>query len=510
MSSTQPPRHEVDGTRLTVAHIAALAHGSTPVELSAAGRDRAAASHAFAARALRRRPLYGRSTGVGANRTVALTGDPDENALRLLRSHATSAGPVRSAARIRAMLLVRLNQLAAGGSGVAPEILDGLLALLQQGALPEVRELGSIGTGDLPALATTALALLGEGRIPTGLPAVRFGAADGLAFISSNAATLGDAALAVAQLDESSRAALAVAALTFTAVEGNAEAYSDGALALTPFAGAEVVCRVLRPLVGADRFGTRRDGGGRLVPAPRIQDPYGLRALPQVHGPVLDQLRAARSTVERLVNAPTENPLLLADPGEPGGGLVAHHAGFHAVYLQSAMDGLNLAVAQSGQLVLGRLAMLMEPSFTGLAPFLGDGTAAASGALICEYVAASAVGGIRANAQPAGLQSVTVSRGVEEDASFASLAASRALEVAHDHRQLIACELLAAVRALRLQPARAPVGMVEELLAAAERLPRNVVDRDLTDDLAIAAELIPRFADLVPLPDAERFAPPGS
>ena len=499
--STEPAQPvEVDGTRLTIAQISGVAHGVLSPRLSATGRQRAAASHAFAAQALLRRPLYGRSTGVGANRTVPTTGDPDQNARLLLRSHATSAGPVRSAPRIRGMLLVRLNQLAAGGSGVAPEVLDALAALLRHGALPDVRELGSIGTGDLSALATTALALLGEGRQPTGLPAVAFGAADGLAFISSNAATLADAALAVAALTESSRAALAIAALTFTAVNGNAEAYSDGVLTVTPFAGAAAVCRLFRLLVGADRRGERTDAADEPILPARIQDPYSLRALPQVHGPVLDQLRATRSTVERLVNAPTENPLLLADPAEPGGGFVAHHAGFHAVYLQSAMDGLNLAVAQSCQLVLGRLALLMEPAFTGLPPFLGDGTPAASGALICEYVAASAVGAIRANAHPAGLQSMTVSRGVEEDASFASLAACRALEVARDHRQLIACELLAAVRALRLQRARPRSGSVGELMTAAEALPHSSADRDLTADLGIAVDLIPALAAMVPLP----------
>ena len=504
--STAPQHDEVDGTGLTVRQIAAVANGLTPVRLSAAGRNRAAASHAFAAQALLRRPLYGRSTGVGANRTVPLTGDPDENAVLLLRSHATSAGPVRSAARIRAMLVVRLNQLAAGGSGVAPEILDGLLAMLGQEALPDVRELGGIGTGDLPALATTAVALLGEGRRPTGLPAVRFGAGDGLAFISSNAATLGDAALAVAHLTESSRAALAVAALTFVAVNGNAEAYSDGALAATPFAGAKQVCLALRPLIGADRYGDRRNASGAGMPPARIQDPYGLRAMPQVHGPVLDQLVAARSIVERLVNAPTENPLLLADPAEPGGGLIAHHGGFHATYLRSAMDGLNLAVAQSSPLVLARLAMLMEPSFTGLAPFLGDGAPAASGVLICEYVAASAIGAIRANAQPAGLQSVTVSRGVEEDASFASLAAARALDIARDHRQLIACELVAAVRALRLQRAGPYPGSVHDILDVVQALPRGEHDRDLTDDLAVAAGLVPALAAMVPGQDGDEAA----
>lgn len=490
---------ELDGTRLTVEEIAGVAHGAMSVALSADGRRRAAESHEFAARAVLYRPLYGRSTGVGANRTVPLTGDPAENALKLLRSHATSAGPVRSAERIRAMMLVRLNQLAAGGSGVSPHILDALQALLASGALPDVRELGSIGTGDLPALATTALTLAGEGRGPTGLPGTTFGAADGLAFISSNAAALGDAALALSALTECARAALAIAALTFTAVDGNAEAYSDGVLAVTPFPGAAAVCRAVQALVGADRHGARTDATGQLVLPARIQDPYGLRALPQVHGLVLDQLAAATDTVQRLVNGPTENPLLLADGAEPGGGLIAHHAGFHAVYLQSAMDQLNLAVAHSAPLVLARLAMLMAPAFTGLPAFLGDGTPAASGVLICEYVAASAVGAIRANAQPAGLQSVGVSRGVEEDASFASLAAAQALEVARDYRQLLACELLVAVRALRRQPPRTPVGSVDDLLGVAAALPRSAADRDLTEDLAMAADLLPAFAASVSL-----------
>ena len=340
---------QLDGTTLTCAEITAAASRTVAVRLSESGLARAARSQSYAARTALRRPLYGRATGVGANRTVTITGDPDAHALLLLRSHATSAGPARPAERVRAMLVVRLNQLATGGSGVDPEILLALQRMIVADALPDVRTLGSIGTGDLPALATTALALMGEG--PTSRPLaepVRFGAADGLAFISSNAGVLGDAALAVSSLIESARAAVMIAALTFDAVGGNSEAYSDAVLRVTPFPGAASVGSNLRLILGADRWGIRRDGAGGVLAASRIQDPFGLRAIPQVHGPVLDALSSADSVIGALVNAPAENPLLLADDDEPDGGAVAHHAGFHYAYLQMALDSLALAVAQSG------------------------------------------------------------------------------------------------------------------------------------------------------------------
>ncbi|SDO96936.1 histidine ammonia-lyase [Nakamurella panacisegetis] len=493
----------VDGRSLTVAGIRSAAFRTRPIELAVTGRERARRSQEFADRTAGERPLYGRSTGVGANRTVSVPGDSGDHAVRLLRSHAASTGERRSPERVRAMLVVRLNQLATGGSGVDPQVLDGLVAMIADDALPAVRELGSIGTGDLSALATTALALMGEG--PTSSPVrhiTGFGPADGLAFISSNAAVIADAALAVSSIQESAAAALVVAALTFHAVDGNAEAYSDGALRTTPFAGAADAARTMRSLIGADPFGSRRSGpSGRA--AARIQDPFGLRAIPQVNGPVLDRVAEAAEVVSRLANAPTENPLVAVDDADPTGGVVAHHAGFHQAYLQMALDSLALAVAQSGQLVLARMATLIEPSFTGLPPFLGDGTPGASGVMVCEYVAASALGAMRAAAAPAGLQTVTLSRGVEEDASFASLAATQCLTIADRYRQLVACELVTAVRALRMLD-RPPAGRIEEILARCAALPTDLRDRDLTEDLALAIDLLPALAELTGRPAPAR------
>ena len=152
-----------------------------------------------------------------------------------------------------------------------------------------------------------------------------------------------------------------------------------------------------------------------------------------------------------MANAPSENPIV-----SPTLGKVAHHGAFHAVYLVQSLDALVLAMAQSAQLSLARLTMLAESAYTGQHPFLGDGTPAASGVMILEYSAASALVASRALATPAGIQVVNLSRGVEEDASFATLAARQSLEAVSRFRAVLAAELVASLRCLRMQGARPP------------------------------------------------------
>src|SRR5204863_6895355 len=135
----------LDGSHLTLDDIVAASRRDGPVLLDPEARARVEASYAFAEEVGTNRPIYGRSTGVGANRETVLL-EPDSQALQLLRSHATSSGARRSAERVRAMLAVRLNQLAADGNGIDPRILDALAAMLEQDALPPVREGGSVGT----------------------------------------------------------------------------------------------------------------------------------------------------------------------------------------------------------------------------------------------------------------------------------------------------------------------------------------------------------------------------
>lgn len=502
---------ELDGGFLASAQIAALAGRRDGFAVSDAAWRRIGRSRAVALRVAGERAVYGRSTGVGANRSVGIgPGGGDAHALALLRSHAGQAGAPRSPERVRAMLAVRLNQLAAGGSGVAPQVVAGLAAMLAADALPQVRQFAGVGTGDLAALAATALALAGERATKPPLPGVTpFGPHDALPFISSNAAALGDAALACVRLGRLARAAVVVAALTFAAGRGNAEAFAEVVDRVTPFPGARRVAGWMRVLI---------EGAG---PAARIQDPFGLRTLPQTLGPALDALEALDAVVGRLAGAPSENPVVWGGAldgagggdgdgsdsgdgtdsgdsrGSGDGGVLAHHGGFHAAYLTLALDGALIAVVQAAKLVLARLTALNDPAFTGLPAFLGAAAAGASGTMILEYVAAGALGRLRAAAVPAGLQTVVLSHGVEEDASFASLAAQQALEAVDPLRTLLACELVAAVRALRLGglvPASGPLCRALECCAG---LPAQLADRDLSGDIEIAEVALEQLAGLL-------------
>jgi histidine ammonia-lyase len=464
----------LDGSHLSLDEIVAVSRrGGGPVEVEPAARERVARSHAFANRVAEDRPIYGRSTGVGANKDLVQP-DPDSQARQLLRSHATSSGELRSAARVRAMLVIRLNQLATDGNGISPQVLDALASMLAADALPPVREGGSVGTADLAALATTARVLSGE--VPSTPPVTgttEFGPGDALTFMSSNAAVLADAALAVWDLGRLARATVVIAAMDFAAVRGNPEAFSPAAEVATPFPGSRWVCRTMRELIGPGQ-----------APA-RIQDPFSLRTFPQVHGALMDRLAFAEEVIVTMANSPSENPIVSPELG------VAHHGAFHAAYLVQSLDSLVLAVAQSAQLSLARLTMLAEPTYTGLHPFLGDGTPAASGVMIVEYSAASALAELRALATPAGIQAVTLSRGVEEDASFATLAARQALESVSRFRAVLAAELVASLRCLRMQGSHPPP-LVSAMAYLDERdggIP-DMHDRDLTYDLILAEELV--------------------
>jgi histidine ammonia-lyase len=487
-TAAEPPGRRavsVDGGPVVLADIEQIARRAAVPRLADGVLERVARSAAYAEEVARTRPVYGRSTGVGANRMVAVS-DPAAQALRLLRSHATSAGPLRDPTRVRAMLAIRLNQLAAGGNGIAPEVVEALAEMIVADALPPVREWVGIGTGDLGALGTTALALMGEidgtATVPT---TVVFGAGDALTFLSSNAAALGDAALALAALRRLAEASLVTAALAFLAVRGNPEAFAPAVEAATPFPGTSTVCRALRSLTAAP------DASAPPRTPARIQDPFPLRTLPQVGGAWFDALDRAEAVVVAMASAPSENPVLSPDLG------VAHHGGFFAPHLGQSLDALRSATAQAAHLSVGRTALLNEPSITGDEPFLGDGTPGVSGTMIVEYAVAAALGVLVAGAAPTGLQSVTLSRGLEEGASFAAQAATLTLSSVEPLRAILAGELLTAVRALGSRAAVSrSLSPVLEAVVEAVPLVDDREDRDLTGDLAALGDLVDRLPEL--------------
>ncbi len=449
--------------------------------------ERAVASHDLAASLSAERPVYGRTTGVGAAREESTT-SMVEHGLRLLRSHAAGWGEVIPPAVVRAALAVRANQLLAGGSGASPALALALADLVGAPSedLPVVHRYGSLGTGDLTALAEVGLALIGErARAGGHLRAdLELTSADALPLMSSNAFAIAETGLHAASLHALARAADTVCGLSFVALRGNPEAVSPTAAAATPFRGAQEVARVLRDLV-ADQPGE---------PA-HLQDFFGLRTWPQVHGPVLDTVTDLKSVVETAANTASENPLFTETPT---GGEVTHHGGFHAAYLVLAVDTTLLALTRSAQAVQSRISHVLTDVASGLPLFLADDTPGSSGVLIAEYVAASALSTIRGAAStPSSVQTAGVSAGIEDDASFAGQAAVRLGEAAAAYRRILAVELVCAVRALRMRGVR-PVGELADALARCADLPSGMADRDLSPELVLAERIVAGYAVSTP------------
>jgi len=475
----------IDGRTLTCGDIVQVARGETPVRLDATARKRAQHSWELVEDIAARRQVYGRTTGVGANRQEEVGGEAAlGHGLRLLRSHAGGVGPLLPADQVRATLVIRLNQLAAGGSGVHPRVLDALEHAIRLGALPLVHRFGAIGTGDLTALAEIGLTLAGERPWEAGeVPPVQLGTGDALSFMSSNAATLGESVLACAELQLLLRASHAVAALSFLALGGSAEAYASVVHEARPHPGQVRCATEMRRLLGIDEA---------PVPGRRIQDPFGLRAFPQVQGPALDSLAQLERILEVEVNAQAENPLVASAAGD-----VFHHAHFHTAYVAVALDQARAAVHQVAELSTARLGDLVEPTMTNLPPFLASGPAGSSGVMILEYVAHDALAQLRHAALPVTLGTAVVSRGLEDHASFSTQAARQATAAAEAFRYVLACELVAAVRALRMQEAQlADVPARVVLERAARDLDPSLEDRSLTDDVARAFDALPELAVL--------------
>ncbi|MEU1402047.1 aromatic amino acid ammonia-lyase [Streptomyces sp. NPDC005728] len=478
----------LDGDGLGVEDVVRLADGAARPVAGAQAMRRAEESWNAARRLAATGRVYGRSTGVGANRNEDVpTGSVAGHGLRLLRSHAGAIGEELPARQVRAMLAVRANQLLAGGAGLRPAVVTALCEALETGAYPVVNEFGSVGTGDIAALAQVGLALAGE-HPWRGADAPRPEALDhndALALISSNALTLGQSALALHELRGLIGATQVVAALSLLAVDGSHEAFAAPVHTARPHRGSAEVARRMRELIGAADRPT--------PPLGRIQDPYGFRCLPQIHGPAHDAADALEQVLAVEINAAAENPLII-----PEDRAAYHHGGFYQAQLALALDHFRLALTQVARLSTSRLSTLNEPAYTRLRPFLADPEPASSGVMILEYAAGAALGDLRAFSAPASLGHAVLSRGVEEQASFASLAARQTLRACGAYRLVVGCELVAAVRALRQRDLRPdpelPAGRAFAL--AEPVLDADPADRPLTDDVTAAARLLDRFTDI--------------
>lgn len=475
----------LDGASLTLDDLITISTGSAHIHVPDGVLAALKTSNDVLIRARESGRVYGANTGVGANRAlnVEVSGSPGEiraaHARRLLLSHCAGAGRVDEETTVRATMAVRLNQFLAGGSGISTGVVKGLLEALQNGSVAAIHSLGGLGTGDLAAMAELALTLSGDrGWQVGGIAPVQFEDSDSLPFMSSSALTLATAAQGAVATEQLMKSALVVASLTMLALEGSPEPYAEAVHRARVYPHQASVAAQMRRLTGPDT---------PVTPA-RLQDPFALRALPQVHAPALDALLRLRAILETEINGAAENPLMIE------GGLF-HHGQFHQAMLSAVLDATRNAVYPVISLSAARLSHLFRPELSGLPSFLAAGPRGSSGLMIAEYVAQDMLSILRTYSTPANGPGISVSLGLEEHAGFATQGARQLRHLAKEAPVVVALEAVAAVRALRMAPHRlgtAPARAAFEYLAAG--LDPDIEDRPLGDDLAAALALLPGLA----------------
>lgn len=457
----------------------ALRGGPAPVQLTDVSVARIAVAEEQLRLAGRSGAVYGLTTGVGALRTVPrpqpVPDDGSSPGLRLWRSHATGIGETYDDATARAGMAIRLHQITSGRSGVSSGLASSLGDAVASGAVPDLHQSGSIGTGDLVPLAQLALTLVGERRWRSGsVPVAPVDDGDALPFMSSNALTLAASALVHHRLVLLSIAAEKVAALSVAALRGSLEPYDPRVHARRPDASQQRVAGRLMALLAEPHW----------TPA-RLQDPFALRTVPQVHAPFVDALSSLVESVLIEVNDPTENPLV-DDDGTP-----LHHGGYMTARLSATLDALRQASYPVMALSAARLSALVNPALTGLPAFLASGPPDSSGVMVLEYVAQDALARCRLLTSPVSTGTLSISLGLEEHASFSTQAAWACERMAEQAPVVLACELVAAVRALRMRPDRLRDGPLREVFElAGSRLDDDRADRPLTEDLTAAVSLV--------------------
>ena len=444
-------------SRLTLDDVVDVARGEERVEFPAESRQRVLASRRVVDDAVRHgRVVYGVTTGFGRLKDKHIPAD-DTRALQvnLVRSHCAGVGPPAPREVVRAMLLLRAHSLAMGMSGVRPDVIEMLAAMLERRVTPVVPVQGSVGaSGDLAPLAHMASVLVGEGeawlgeqKMPAGLALRGAGlqpltleAKEGLALINGTQFSTAWAALACADAERVWEAAMGAAALSTEVLLASFQPAREDVQALRPYRGAQEAARRLREYSrGSALVASHKDCG-------RVQDAYSLRCVPPVMGASWDAILHVEQQLEVELNSVNDNPIVFPDSSETvSAGL------FHAQPVALVADYLKIAVAEIASLSERRIDRLVDASVSELPEALATTPGLESGYMLAQYTAAALVSENKTLAHPASVDSIPTGAGLEDHVSMAPIAARHARAITDHTAKVVALELLCGCRALEFR-----------------------------------------------------------
>ncbi|GIU15409.1 histidine ammonia-lyase [Shewanella glacialipiscicola] len=443
------------------------------------------------------RTVYGINTGFGllANTKIA----PED--LQLLQrsivlSHAAGTGQYMQDATVRLMMVLKINSLSRGFSGIRLEVINFLIRLVNAQVYPCVPEKGSVGaSGDLAPLAHMCLPMLGEGEMSyqgelisaaeglaiAGLKPIDLAAKEGLALLNGTQASTALALEGLFHAEDLFAASSVIGAMSVEAAMGSRSPFDPRIHAARGQKGQIDSAMVFRHLLGEESEISISHAN-----CEKVQDPYSLRCQPQVLGACLTQIRHAADVLGTEANGVTDNPLVFQDTGD-----IISGGNFHAEPVAMAADNLAIAIAELGSIAERRIALLIDSSLSKLPPFLVKNGGVNSGFMIAQVTAAALASENKTYAHPASVDSLPTSANQEDHVSMATFAARRLRDMSENTRGVLAIEWLAAAQGLDFRAPLAPSSAV----AKAKAELREVVayydkDRYFAPDIEAAIDLL--------------------
>jgi histidine ammonia-lyase len=491
------------GNDLTFAQLYAVALNGESISLSAESIARMKSSRAVVDKLVASgRTAYGINTGFGKLASVRISSEQVRQLqVNLVRSHCCGVGAPLSEAETRSMILLRANALAKGLSGIRPEVVETLCAMLNSGVHPEIPSQGSVGaSGDLAPLAHLAQVVIGEGfarykneRLPgaealqrAGIKAVTLEAKEGLSLLNGTQGMLALLSLALQQADFLTDTADVAASLSLDALRGSPGAFDSRIMHARAYAGAATTARNLAHLNDGSQI---RESHRSAEKDTRVQDAYSLRCTPQVHGAVRDSLSQAREMALVELNSATDNPLVFVK--ENGEGDIVSGGNFHGQPLAMAADQVAIALATLSGISERRIEQMTNPLTSMLPAFLTPDPGINSGFMIAQVTAAALTSENRVLATPHSVDSISTSGNQEDYVSMGMSGARRLERMLQNLRYILAIELMCSCQGIDLlAPLQTGVFAKKAYDAVRAASPKVVNDRPLAPDINAVEELI--------------------
>jgi len=467
----------------------AMARARQVVDAAIAGGDEAPA-------------VYGVNTGFGALAEVRISSAQLTQLQRnLVRSHASGVGAPLPVEAVRAMMVLRAAVLATGRSGARPLACETLVALLNAGVHPIIPCRGSVGaSGDLAPLAHLALGMMGEGDAEyqgtvmpaaealrkAGVAPLELAAKEGLTLLNGTQHMTAVGGLAVHDAVATAAVADIAGAMSLEALKGTVRAFDPRVVAARPHPGQIAVAAVLRQLLADSEIAASH------VDCGKVQDPYSLRCMPQVHGASRDVLAYAQLVLEREAGSSTDNPLVFVGDTDDMPDEMISGGNFHGQPVALALDAAAMAAAELANISERRVEQLVNPQLSsGLPPFLAPDSGLNSGFMIAQVAAASLVSENKVLAHPASVDSIPSSAGREDHVSMGATAALKLAMIVDHVRTVLAIELLCAAQGIDLRrPLRTTPSLEAVHAVIRAKVPAMMTDRVLSPDITAVRAMI--------------------